>query len=243
MGRAAAQAAGVAAAAAFFLWMYLASEPLTASVEAGAFGERPVEFATQAETYGYEWRHGQAGWPVYVPGFFVAAFAVAPLALHDSRRAFVVLVAGVAAGWAVAWLFAGAGREIVAREFAARQGTTVEGELTAIAAWRAFPAAATFVAWSPLVIGYGRAVRGDGARWVMAAGAGYIAVAGIRGTFAFGELARTWANRAMDGDVVAMWSAGLVVATFGGLTACFRASREPAGSDGAQQRAMSVSTP
>ena len=215
----------VSASAALFLWMYLASAPLAGSVRDGASGSSTPALEQDAETFAYEWRHGQAGWPIYVPGFFLAAFASAPLVTRPFREVAATLAASLILGWLVAWLFANPGARLVAEDFASRHDVALAGGPSTLAPWRAFPAALTLTAWCLLVVGYGRAVRTREFRWLGLAAALYVAVAAIRGTFAFGELSGVWFARAFAGDLVAICSAAAAVFAALVLTVAFRRTR------------------
>jgi hypothetical protein len=69
----------VLAAQIFFLWMFLAAEPLEGLADAGLISGPAQGGDIHAATYLFaaRWRHGMtAGWPLYMPGFFSVAITV-----------------------------------------------------------------------------------------------------------------------------------------------------------------------
>ncbi|MGE0599354.1 MAG: hypothetical protein AB7J35_07075 [Dehalococcoidia bacterium] len=204
--RAAVELALISGAATLFLGMYLGTIGFGEAAVRGDFGPPTPRMIQRADEFGVLWRHGQIWWPIYVPGFFVAAFAVAPSVRHGTVRALANAGSGLICGWVLAAVLAPPIASFVAAEFAARNGLPAPAAVWVANPVMGYPAAVTFIAWTTLVLGFGVMLREGRWRIFAAAGALYVVVAGIRGSFAFGELARTWFAESRSGDAAALFS-------------------------------------
>ncbi|MGE3421388.1 MAG: hypothetical protein AB7N24_04975 [Dehalococcoidia bacterium] len=240
--RTAAELASVSAAAALFLGMYLSTIGLGEAVARGDFGPPAPQMIERADEFGVLWRHGQTGWPIYVPGFFVSAFAVAPSIRHRKTSALAITGAGLVSGWLVAATLAPLCARFVAADFAGRNDLPAPAAVSVVSPLMGYPAAITFMAWTTLVLSFGFALKARHWRLFVPAFALYAVVAGIRGSFAFGELARTWFAESLAGDEVAI--ASLVVAASGGaLLAVYFASLSASEPSPSKTRRNGPSTP
>lgn len=219
--RIAGELALISAAATVFLGMYLATIGLGEAVARGDFGRPTPQMVRRADEFGVLWRHGQVWWPIYVPGFFISAFAVAPSARHTAKGALSITGAGLLAGWPVAALLAPYCARLVGAYFARSNGLSVPASVWVVPPTMGYPAAITFLAWTTLVLGFGFVVRARRWRIFLTALALYTLVAGIRGSFAFGELARTWLAQCRSGDAVAITSLLAAFAATGFLALYF----------------------
>jgi hypothetical protein len=209
-----ARRAALLAAAAFFLWMFLAAAPLETLADTGGLAGRPgADVVAEGYRVAADWRHGMAGnAPLYMPGFFALATAAWFWAASSRTPAMRLIVEG-------GILLAGA--YIVGRLCAGLATTSVVtagerlAELTVVARWPAPPARAaaqglyTAATWMVFVVACRRAL----------ARRSFVPLACVPPMAALLVLVRPWTAddfvalwmvRATAGDVVALGSAAAI---------------------------------
>ena len=200
------------AAQAFFLWMFLSTEPLERMAEAGRVrGGLPGEVRASAYRYAAEWRHGLAGgWPLYVPGFFAAAVVTWFWSFWRSLRRLIPECAGILCLALVAGLLAAPlGAELVARGFERETGLGCARPLPGPSAQGAMVGLCTLVAWTVVVLSCHRALWWRSYRPLLAPVLADLALVFAR-PFTFDDLVAVWVQRALGGQPLAIVSLLLV---------------------------------
>jgi hypothetical protein len=149
------------AAHAFFLWMFMAAEGLERMADAGRISGSPeVDVSALAYQFAAEWRHGMAGgWPLYVPGFFVAA--IATWLWSGSRTLRRQLAEGIgimSLATATAMLVASVGARRIVVAFEHESGLRCEGVPPGPSAVGIVLGLYTLLAWSTVIVGSQRAI-------------------------------------------------------------------------------------
>ncbi len=202
------------AAQAFFLWMFFSTQGLERLADAGACsGGAAATVRITAYRYAAEWRHGlSGGWPVYVPGFFIAAAVTWFWSFGRSVRKLAPECAAVMTVATVAALAASpAGLRAVLLSFSVDQGIACRGRVPPPEAAPVAIAVYTLVAWIILVLSCHRALwRRKYWPLVFPVIADAVLIA-VR-PFTFGDLMTTWFNRAKQGEPIALASFALIPA-------------------------------
>lgn len=194
-----------------FLWMFLASDSLERTAEAGGFLRADGSDAVaMAERYSYEWRHGMAGgWPLYVPGFFaVAISAVLWSSGRTGRSLFVQGSLALLLSLLAAKVFAPLGARWLIASFEHDTGLTL-AESPMGATWsRALPGVLTVTSWVVLIVAIQAWVSRSTIWPVLAPLACYAVLWVFRP--GVGDLIRAWALALARRESVAIVSTALI---------------------------------
>ena len=211
--RLAAPSIALTLACAYFLWMFMVSDALERSANSGALVGAPgFDLERAGHDYAQRWRHGTAGWPVFVPGFFTIAVIVPWWARAKSVRqmlpATLLLVPAAIGGR----LTGGQFTSRLAGGFAEHYRLERTGHIEEPSIWAAVPASLTIVAFVALLVSARVAVQRRSPAPVVVPLVMYFGLASVRGGGAFGELAGAWIRALVDGSGVALLSTALFVA-------------------------------
>jgi len=191
--------------------MFLAADPLERLAADGRFGAAP-SIAASAFAFAAAWRHGMAGnSPLYMPGFFVVAGASWVWAETAGRRAIVSFPASLSAALALAWMAAIPGASGVVSGFERSAGLAVDTALP-LPHWGAAAAGLyTLLTWTAFVVG---ARLSLGRRSLTPLAPVPVLTAGlvVVRPWTVGDFTATWGTRAIEGDVVALVSLGMIPA-------------------------------
>jgi hypothetical protein len=196
-----------------FLWMLFASKGLERTAAEGRLaGRRGGDVAAAADEYAYLWRHGMVGgWPVFIPGFFAIAIAVAVWWRRRTPRELVVEgIFVLVAATVVARLLAPIGTDRLVPAFAHSAGATIDAAPLG-ASWTIAPIGwLTIVSWSALIVVARMSLATRSIRPAILPLVLYTGLAVLR-PGEFGELVDPWARRLVQGDRVAVTSTTLLV--------------------------------
>ncbi len=202
------------AAQAFFLWMFFSTQGLERLAYAGACsGAATAAVRAAAYRYAAEWRHGlSGGWPVYVPGFFIAAAVTWFWSFGRPLRKLVPECAVIMTAATLAALAASpAGLRAVLDSFYADAGIACRGAVPPPEVAPVAIAVYTLVAWTILVLSCHRALWCRN-YWPLIFPVIADAVLIVVRPFTFDDLMTTWFSRARQGEPIALASFALVPA-------------------------------
>jgi hypothetical protein len=203
-------ALGVLAAAAFFLWMFLAAAPIEALADAGGLsGTHPIGLTAAAYGFAADWRHGMAGnSPLYMPGFFLLAVATwlwSGSRVRSLSRQIAEGIGILLLSVGIAWACAGLARAEILGAFERSSGLTI------VAAWPAPPRQAlvqgvyTAIVWMASMVACRRALEQRTFAPLLFIPPMTIVLALIR-PWTVDDFAALWIARARAGDMAAIGS-------------------------------------
>ena len=202
-------------AQAFFLWMFFASQGLERLADAGACSGAagPTELRAAAYRYAAEWRHGlSGGWPLYVPGFFLAAVVTWFWSFGRALRKLVPeCLATMAIAYVAALATAPAGTHAVIQAVAADMGIICRGAVLAPTIVQSAVGIYTLAAWTILVLACHRALWWR-KYWPLAIPVATDGILIALRPFTFDDLVATWFTRVSRGELLAVVSLILVPA-------------------------------
>lgn len=191
----------------FFLWMFLAADPLERMADAGHMVGDPVASRARAYRFAADWRHGMAGnSPLYMPGFFaLAAAAWFWAASRSTRRLLTEGTTVLVAALGIAWLAVPTGAVTVVEAFHREVGDRVLGIPPAWSGRAALDGMYTAATWTVFVVGSRQAIARRSI-WRLAPAAVMALVLVFVRPWTVGDFSSLWIDRAAAGDVVAVWS-------------------------------------
>jgi hypothetical protein len=200
---------------AVFLWMFLAADPLERLAAAGAFGSEP-HVVDAAFAFAAAWRHGMAGnSPLYMPGFFLTAVASWIWSETSGPRAAFAFAASLASALALAWIAAVPATPAVVAAFERAGGVTSVAPVD-LPRWGAAAAGLyTLLTWTAFVVGARLACATRRLTPLAPVPILTIGLVLVR-PWTVGDFTGTWADRAIQGDPMALLSLALIpaLATF-----------------------------
>jgi len=213
----------------FFLWMFLASEALERTAEAGRFsGCANCDLKSMALDFAARWRHGMTdGWLLFMPGFFAAAVATWFWSgTQLRRRRLFELAAVMVLATGTARLLAPVGSAQVLEAFSRESGLKLAGAPLGSTLTGAMLGLLTLATWTTFLLASQQALarRLFSPMWAAAAVSVILAVAR---PLTFDDLVLHWARQVMQGRGVAVLSLFLVLAVGVALVAYQLRRREP----------------
>jgi hypothetical protein len=197
---------------AFFLWMFFAAEGLEQMAKAGRIAGSPsADVLLTAYKYAAEWRHGMAGeWPLYMPGFFIAAIAIWRRACQRPwRQLSLEWCALLPLAVVFAMSLSPAGLRILMAGFTEQTGLVIVGEPLFFSSIGVLLGVYTLGVWSTFVVCSHRAlVRRTIKPLLLPLILGMIL--GFVRPVTVGDFTALWLSRVMAGDFVAILSLLLI---------------------------------
>ena len=208
------------AAQAFFLWMFLAAEPLEQLADAGFVSGTAQSGDIHAATYLFaaRWRHGMTeGWPLYMPGFFAVAITVWFWSLGlTTREIFSEGTSIVALALIAAVVLQPIGTKLILDEFEHQTGLKSLADAppnTLLGIFRSVYTMLTFVAG---IICIQRAIALKRIQLLIVPIVMNLILAMIR-PWTVGDFTSYWFRGAMNGELVASLSCLAVAMTLGAM--------------------------
>ncbi|MGH9875857.1 MAG: hypothetical protein ACRD9S_25675 [Pyrinomonadaceae bacterium] len=198
----------VLVACSFFLWMFFAAATLERAADLGRISA-PAGQDARAVAYEFaaKWRHGMAGnSPLYMPGFFAAAFAIwfwcATRSLPRMLVEGAILI--VVACWCATLLTPFAMPRIIA-DFRAQHGFIVS-DMASSGTWVAFAKGVyTLLTWSALVIASRWSIKLRSPRPLVVPLVLYLVLALVR-PWTVADFSSQWMSQTLGGEPVAVVS-------------------------------------
>jgi hypothetical protein len=198
----------------FFLWMFLASEALERTAEAGRFsGCAGCDLQAMASNFAARWRHGMTdGWLLFMPGFFAAAVATWFWSgTRPPQRRFLELAAVMILATVSARLLAPLGSLQVLEGFGRESGFKLLGPPLGSTPTGALLGLLTLATWTAFLLASQQALA-KRSLWPMWAPAAFAVILAVARPMTFDDLVLLWARQVMQNRPVALLSLFLVLA-------------------------------
>jgi hypothetical protein len=198
----------------FFLWMFFAAGGLERLAEQGLISGPPgTDVKRIAFDFAARWRHGMTdGWPLYMPGFFVTAIAIWFWVYGLTWRRIVTEYAAItAAAICAALLLSLYSTGFVVDAFQSQTKLRCEGQTQSITGRVIVQGLFTLMNWSSFVGASQLCLMQKSFRpFLLPAGLSLVLIV-IR-PFTADEFTAFWVRQALQGEIVAIFSALLIPA-------------------------------